>query len=65
MLAVVVEVDRVAVEDGAGEGEQRHVGAAPGAVHGEEAQAGRRDAEQVRVAVRHQLVGALGWRRTG
>ena len=59
-VAVVVQVDRVAVQDGAGEGEQRHVGPAPGAVHGEEAQAGGRDAEQVRVAVRHQLVGALG-----
>ena len=28
-VAVVVEVDGVAVEDGAGEGEQRHVGAGP------------------------------------
>ena len=57
---MVVEVDRVAVEDGAGEREQSHVGPAPGSVDGEEAQAGRWDAEQVRVAVRHQFVGALG-----
>ena len=35
-------------------------GPARGAVDGEEAQAGRWDAEQVRVAVRHQFVGALG-----
>ena len=59
-VAVVVEVDGVSVEDGAGEGEQGHVGPAPGAVDGKEAEAGRRDAEQVRVAVRHQFVGALG-----
>lgn len=36
-----------------------HVGTTPRAVNGEEPQAGRRNTEQVRVAVRHQLVRPL------
>jgi hypothetical protein len=47
-------------EDGLGEQEQRHVRPAPGAVDGEEAQAGGRQAVEVAVGVRHQLVGLLG-----
>ena len=59
-LAVVEHVDRPAFERGLGEQEQRHVRAPPGAIHGEEAQARGRQAEQVAVGVGHQLVGFLG-----
>jgi hypothetical protein len=50
----------LAFQDRLGEQEQRHVRPAPGAVHGEEAQAGGGHAEQVAVGVGHQLVGLLG-----
>mmetsp|Transcript_59449 Transcript_59449/g.140639 ORF Transcript_59449/g.140639 Transcript_59449/m.140639 type:complete len:306 (+) Transcript_59449:1652-2569(+) len=59
-LAVVEHVDRPPLDDGLGEQEQRHVRPAPGPVHREEAQPRRRQAEQVRVGMRHQLIGLLG-----
>ena len=58
--AVVEDLDRLARQDGPREQHRRHVGPAPRAVDGEEAQAGRRQPVQVAVAVRHQLVGLLG-----
>ena len=62
VMAVIEHVDRLAGEDLPREQEQRHVGPAPGAVHGEEAQPGGRQVEQMAVGVRHQLVGLLGGR---
>ena len=58
--AVVVEPDRPARADRVGEDHRRHVGPAPGAVDGEEAQAGAGQGEEVGVGVRHQLVRPLG-----
>ena len=58
--AVVEDVDGFSGEDGLGEQEQGHVGAAPGAVDGEEPQAGRRQPVEVGIGVGHQLVGLLG-----
>ncbi len=48
------------LENGPGEEEEGHVGPAPGAVDGEEADARHREAELVAVGVGQQLVGALG-----
>ena len=59
MVAVVEDIDRLALEDIAREQEQRHVRASPGSVHGEESQARGRQLEERRVGVRHELVGAL------
>ncbi len=56
---VVEHVDRLAREDRLREQHRRHVGAPPRPVDGEEAQPGRRQREQVAVAVRHQLVRLL------
>jgi hypothetical protein len=61
-LALVVDVDGLALEDGAHELEQRHVGATPGTVDGEEAQARGGQAVEVGVGVGHQLVGLLARR---
>jgi hypothetical protein len=61
-VAVVEDVDRPPFEDRLGEQEQRHVRPAPRAIHREEAQPGGRQAEQMAVGVRHQLVGLLGGR---
>jgi hypothetical protein len=58
--AVVEDVDRPTFEDRPGEQEGRHVGSAPRAIDREEAQAGGRQAIEVAVGVRHQLVGLLG-----
>ena len=58
--AVVEHLDRAAGQHRAREQQRRHVRAAPRAVHGEEAQAGRAQAVQVRVGVRHQFVRGLG-----
>ena len=58
--AMVEDVDSAAFEYGLGEQEQRHVGPAPGAIYGEEAQAGGGQREQMAVGVGHQLVGLLG-----
>jgi hypothetical protein len=62
VAAVVEHVDRFAGQDLAREQEQGHVRPAPGAVDGEKAQAGGRQAEQVAVGMRHQFVGLLGGR---
>ena len=51
-LAAVEHVDRLAREDRLGELEQRHVGAAPRTVDGEEAKPGGRQAEEVAVGMR-------------
>ena len=60
VVAVVEHLDGFAFEDVPGEQEQRHVRPTPGAVHGEEAQAGGGQAVQVAVGMGHQLVGSLG-----
>ena len=59
-VAAVEQLDRPAVEYSRGEQPHRHIGPAPRAIHGEEPQAGDRKVEQVRIGVRHQLVGFLG-----
>ena len=60
VVAVVEDLYGLAFEDVFGELEQGHVGPAPGSIHGEEAQAGGGQAEQVAVAVGHEFVGAFG-----
>ena len=60
VVAVVEHLDRLTGEDRFGEKEQRHVRASPGAVDGEEAQSGAWNAVEVRITVRHHLVGFLG-----
>lgn len=60
VVAVVEDLYGLAFEYVFGELEQGHVGPAPGAVHGEEAQTGGGQAEQVAVAVGHEFVGAFG-----
>src|SRR5712691_571174 len=59
-LAVVEQLDRPALHDGIREQPHGHVRPAPRPVNGEEPQAGRRQREQMRVGMRHQLVGLLG-----
>ena len=61
-LAVVEDLDRFSLQNGAGELEEGHVRTAPRAVHGEKTQPRGGDAEEVAVGVRHQLVGLLGGR---
>ncbi len=61
-LAARVDVERGAAQQRVGELPDRHVGPAPWSVDGEVAQHRDRQPEQVRVAVRHQFVGALGRR---
>ena len=58
-LALVVDVDGLAAQDGAHELEQRHVRSPPGAVDGEEAQASGGQPVEVGVGVGHQFVGLL------
>ena len=53
-------VQRPAFEERLGEDPHRHVGPAPRPIDGEEAQPRHRDAEQMGVALAHQLVGLLG-----
>ncbi len=60
VMAVVEDVDRLAGEDVLREEEERHVGPAPRAIDGEEAQARDRQLEEPGIVVRHQLVCALG-----
>ena len=57
---MVEQLDRLARQDRGGEQPHRHVRAAPRPIDREEAQAGRRQAKQVRVGMRHQLVRLLG-----
>ena len=59
-LAVIEQLDRSTGPDGFGEDEIRHVGAAPWAVDGEEAQTRRRQPVEVAVGVHHELIGPLG-----
>ena len=59
-VAVVEDPDRAALGEGLGGGVVEHVRPAGGAVDGEEAQAGGRDAVQLAVAVGEELVGLLG-----
>jgi len=54
---VVEDLDRLALEDVAGEGKIRHIRAPPGTIDGEKPQAGGRDAVEVTVGVGHQFVG--------
>ena len=58
-FSVVEQLDRLAGADRGGEDPHRHIRAAPRAVDGEKAQAGRRQIEQVRIGMRHQLVRLL------
>lgn len=59
-VAHVEDLDGVAAAKLLGEAEVGHVGPAHGAVHREEAQAGRRDGVELGVGGCHQLVGLLG-----
>lgn len=59
-VAHVEDLDGVAAAQLLGEAEVGHVGPAHGTVHGEEAQAGRRDGEELGVGGGHELVGLLG-----
>jgi len=59
-VAVVEYLDRRARVDRPSKQEQFHVRAAPGALIAEEAQAGAGNAVEVRITVRHHLVGFLG-----
>ena len=61
-LAVVVDLDGLARQDGPHKLEGRHVWPAPGAVDREEAQAGHGNAKEVAVGVAHEFVGLLGGR---
>lgn len=56
----VEDLDGVAAAQLLGEAEVGHVGPAHGAVHGEEAQSGRRDGVELGVGGGHELVGLLG-----
>ena len=58
-VAVVVDLDGFALQEFVGETEVGHVGAACGAVDGEEAEAGGGDVVELGVAVGHELVGLL------
>lgn len=60
VIAVVKDRYGLTGQDFFGEKEQRHVWSAPRTVDREEAQASGGQAEQVAVAMGHQLVGALG-----
>lgn len=59
-VAHVEDLDGVAAAQLLGEAEVDHVGPAHGTVHGEEAQAGRRDGVELGVGGGHELVGLLG-----
>ena len=59
-VAVVVDLDGVALEELVGEAEIGHVGTAGRTINGEEAKAGRGDVVEFTVAVGHELVGLLG-----
>lgn len=59
-VAHVEDLDGVASAQLLGEAEVGHVGPAHGTVHGEEAQAGRRDGVELGVGGGHELVGLLG-----
>ncbi|MNI56319.1 hypothetical protein D3C73_1113140 [compost metagenome] len=58
-LAIVVNIDWLTSQHGLGEFEQRHIGAPPRAIDGKETQASGRDTIQMRIGMRHQLIGLL------
>ena len=60
MITAPVDGDRLPLQDVAGEEEVGHVGAAPGTVHREEAEAGDGEAVDVVVGVGDGLAGFLG-----
>lgn len=59
-VAHIEDLDSVAAAQLLGEAEVGHVGPSHGAVHREEAQAGRRDGVELGVGGGHELVGLLG-----
>src|SRR5436190_602982 len=59
-VATVEDRQRLPLEQRLGEDPHRHVRAAPRSIDREEAQAGHRQAEQMGIALAHQLVGLLG-----
>jgi len=59
-VAVVVDLDGVALEELVGEAEIGHIGTAGRTIDGEETQAGRGDVVELTVAVGHELVTLLG-----
>ena len=59
-IPVVVHIDGLARQDGAGELGDGHVGATPGAIDGEKAQACGRQTIDRRVGVGHQFATLLG-----
>ncbi len=59
-VAVVVDLDDLALQQLVGEAKIRHIRPAGRTVHGEEAQAGAGDIVQLAVAMRHELVTLLG-----
>ena len=56
---IVVNVDRLASQDGPGKLDRRHVRPSPWAVDGEKPQPGRRHVIEMAVGMRHQLVRLL------
>ena len=55
-VAVIEDLDRASGEDRVREEPGSHIGASPGAVHGEEAETGERKLIEVRVARGHQFI---------
>lgn len=56
-FAEIEDVDRFTFKNRLGEDEQGHIGPAPGAIDGEEPQAGGWETEKLAVAVGHQFIG--------
>lgn len=59
-IAVVEEGDGFVLKNGFGKLKQRHVGASPWSVYGEESQGGRRNIEEMDVSLRDDFAGAFG-----
>lgn len=55
----VEDIDGATFENGLGKNPHGHIGSSPGAVDGEESEAGGGEPEEVAVRVCHQLVGFL------
>src|SRR5690606_25877575 len=60
VMAIVKYIDRFACENLFGENEQRHIGATPGTINGEETQTGGGDIKQMAVSMSHQFIGFFG-----
>ena len=58
-VPIVEDIDRLTLENRLGKLEHHHVRTAPRTVYRKEPQARRRQAEQIRVAVRHELISPL------